>query len=62
MSNSTSRVRNLWADLETQFMARFNAHDNQDVHAHVEEVKDFVERSRNLSLRCPEGMPLYMLL
>lgn len=27
-----------------------------------EAVKDFVERFRNLSLRCPERMPLSMLL
>lgn len=25
-------------------------------------VKDFIERFRNLSLRCPEGMPLFILL
>jgi hypothetical protein len=55
---------NEWADLERLFLARF-FEDDSEVNMHTllaakqkkgESVKSFVERFRNLALRCPSGM------
>lgn len=58
-----------WTDLEAQFLTHFYE-DNAKVFMltlikeklrKIESMKDFIERLRNLSLRCLEGIPLSML-
>lgn len=61
---------NSWADLEARFLICFHEDDIEvfmptlieEKQRKGEAVKDFIERLRNLFLRCPEGMPLSMLL
>ena len=61
---------NSWSDLETLFLSRLFEDDTEVMmhklmdtkHKPKEPVKDFIERFRNLSLLCPAGMPLSMLL
>jgi len=61
---------NSWVDLETLFLSRFFEDDTEVTMNKLleakqkpqEPIKDFIERFRNLSLLCPAGMPLSMLL
>ena len=61
---------NSWIDLETWFLSRFYEDDTEvtmdkllsTVQKKGESVRDYIERFRNLSLMCPAGMPLPMLL
>ena len=61
---------NSWTDLETKILSRFYKDDIEITMGKLleakkiekEPIKDFVERFRNLSLLCPPGMPLSMLL
>ena len=61
---------NSWIDLETRFLSRFYEDDTEvtmdkllsTVQRKGESVRDYIERFRNLSLMCPAGMPLPMLL
>ena len=61
---------NSWIDLETQFLSRFYVDDTEIsmdkllsiVQRKEESVRDYIERFKNLSLMCPAGMPLPMLL
>ena len=61
---------NSWIDLETQFLSRFHKDDTEvtknkllsTVQRKGESVRDYIERFRNLSLMCPAGMPLPVLL
>jgi len=61
---------NFWVDLENQFLSCFHE-DNTEVtmdkllstvQKRGESVREYIERFRNLSLMCPAGMPLPMLL
>jgi len=59
-----------WLNLETQFLFRFYEDDTEVtmdklfsiVQKGGESVRDYIERFRNLSLLCPAGMSLPMLL
>ena len=59
-----------WINLETQFLSCFYEDDTEvtmdkllyTVQRKGESVRDYIERFRNLSLMCPEGMPLPMFL
>ena len=61
---------NSWIDLETRFLSHFYEDDTEmtidkllsTVQRKGESVRDYIERFRNLSLMCPAGMPLPMLL
>ena len=61
---------NSWIDLQTRFLSRFYDDDTEitmdkllsTVQRKGESVRDYIERFRNLSLMCPAGMPLPMLL
>jgi len=61
---------NSWIDLETRFLSRFYEDDTQvimdkllsTVQKKSESVRDYIKRFRNMSLMCPVGMPLPMLL
>ena len=61
---------NSWIDLETRFLSRFYEDDTEvtmdkllsTVQRKGESVRDYIKRFRNLSLMCPAGMPLPMLL
>jgi len=61
---------NSWIDLETQFLSHFYEDDTEvtmdkllsTVQRKEESVLGYIERFRNLSLMCPAGMPLPMLL
>ena len=61
---------NSWIDLETRFLSRFYENDTEvtmdkllsTVQKKGESVCDYIERFKNLSLMCPVGMPLPMLL
>ena len=61
---------NSWIDLETRFLSHFYEDDTEvtmdkllsTVQKKGESVRDYIERFRNLSLMCPAGMPLPMLL
>jgi len=61
---------NSWIDLETRFLSRFYKDDTEvtmdkllsTVQKKGESVRDYIERFRNISLMCPVGMPLPMLL
>ena len=61
---------NSWLDLKTRFLSRFYE-DDTDVTMDIllsaiqkgrESVRDYIKRFRNLSLMCPAGMSLSMLL
>ena len=57
-------------DLETRFLSRFYEDDTEvtmdkllsTVQRKGESVRDYIKRFRNLSLMCPAGMPLPMLI
>ena len=61
---------NSWIDLETRFLSRFYEDDIEvtmdklifTVQKKGESVRDYIERFKNLSLMCPAGIPLPMLL
>ena len=61
---------NSWIDLETRFLSRFYEDDTEvtmdkllsTVQEKGESVCDYIERFKNLSLMCPAGMSLSMLL
>ena len=61
---------NSWIDLETRFLSCFYEDDTKvtmdkllsTVQKKGESVRDYIERFRNLSLMCPAGMSLPMLL
>jgi len=61
---------NMWLDWETQFLPRFYENDTEvttdkllsTAQKEGESVRDYIERFRNLSLLCPVGMPLPMLI
>jgi len=61
---------NSWIDLETRFPSRFYEDDTEltmekllsIVQRKGESVRDYIEWFRNLSLMCPAGMPLPMIL
>jgi len=61
---------NSWIDLETRFLSRFYEDDTEvtmdklifTMQRKGESVCDYIERFRNLSLMCPAGMSLPMLL
>jgi len=61
---------NSWVDLETRFLSRLYEDDTEvtmdkflsTVQKGGESVRDYVERIHNLSLMCPAGIPLSMLL
>ena len=61
---------NSWIDLETRFLSRFYEDDTEvvmdkllsTVQRKGEFVRDYIERFKNLSLMCSEGMPLPILL
>ena len=61
---------NSWVDLETLFLSRFFEDDVEVTMNKLletkqkpqEPIKEFIERFRNLSLLCPAGMPISMLL
>jgi len=61
---------NSWIDLETLFLSYFYEDDTEvtmdkllsNMQRKGESVRDYIERFRNLSLICPAGMPLPMLL
>ena len=61
---------NSWVNLETRFLSRFYEDDTEitmdkllsTVQRKGKSVSDHIERFRNLSLMCPAGMPLPMLL
>jgi len=61
---------NSWIDLETRFLSCFYEDATKItmdkllsiVQKKGESVRDYIERFRNLSLMCPAGMPLPMLL
>ena len=61
---------NSWIDLETRFLSRFYEDDAEvtmdkllsTIQKKGESVCDYIERFRNLSLMCPAGMALPMLL
>jgi hypothetical protein len=61
---------NSWTDIENKFLSRFYEDDVEITmgtlletkQTEKESIKDFIERFRNLSLLCPPGMPLSMLL
>ena len=61
---------NSWIDLETRFLSRFYEDDTEVIMDRLfsrvqkggESVQDYIERFHNLSLMCPTGMPLPMLL
>ena len=65
-----SRSINSWIDLETWFLSRFYEDDPEvtinkllsTVQKGGESVWEYTERFHNLSLICPAGMPLHMLL
>ena len=59
-----------WLDMKTQFLSQFYKDDTEvtmdkllsTVQKGGESVRDYIERFRNLSLLCPAGMSLPMLL
>ena len=61
---------NSWIDLETRFLSHFCENDTEvtmdkllsTVQRKVESIRDYIERFGNLSLMCPAGMLLPMLL
>ena len=61
---------NYWIHLETWFLSCFYEDDAEvtmdkllsTVHKKRESVCDYIERFKNLTLMCPVGMPLPMLL
>ena len=61
---------NSWIDLETQFLSYFYEDDTEVtmdkllsiMQRKEESILDYIERFKNLSLMCPTGMPLPMLL
>jgi len=61
---------NFWIDLETRFFSHFYEDDTEvtidkllsTIQRKGESVRDYIEWFRNLSLMCPVGMPLPMLL
>ena len=61
---------NSWVNLETQFLSRFYKDDTKvtmdkllsTVQKGGEYVREYIERFRKLSLMCPTGMSLPMLL
>jgi len=65
-ANSTNK----WLDLETRFLSRFYENDTRvtmdellsTVQKKGESVRDYIERFHNLSLLCPVGVPLPMLI
>lgn len=59
----------MWEDLETRFLARLYEDDTEvsmptpdEKQIKCKSIKDFIERFKKFSLRCPEGMPLSMLV
>jgi len=61
---------NSWIDLETRFLSRLHKDDTEvtmdkllsTVQKKEESVHSYSKRFKNLSLMCPTGMPLPMLL
>jgi len=61
---------NSWVDLKTRFLSRFYEDDTEvtidkllsTVQKGGELAREYIERFHNLSLMCPAGMPLPMLL
>jgi len=59
-----------WLDLKNRFLSPFYEDDTEvtmdkllsTLQKGGESVRDYIERFRNLSLMCPAGMPLPMLL
>ena len=61
---------NSWIDLEMRFLSRLYEDDTEvtmdkllsTMQKKEESVRDYIERFTNLSLMCPAGMPLHILL
>jgi len=60
----------MWLDLETRFLSQFYENDTEVIMVKLlstaqkegESVRGYIERFCNISLLCPAGMPLPMLI